>query len=286
MPRLPLESFDVQANLYGGQAFLWRPAPDGWHYGVLQNQPARLRWREPHLEYEGASESALRCHLRLDDDLESISRQLSRDPVLAEAIRSTRGLRLLRLEPWEGLVSFVCGSFSSIPRITRKVQNLSARFGEPLPPFHGVQLHSLPDPAKLARASLAQLRACNLGYRDKYAKGVARAVASGRLVPEELARLPYEEARARLLELPGVGEKVADCVCLFGLGKTESFPIDVWIERALRTFYGRQLRARFPREPLTYARLSLFARERWGPLAGYAQNHLFTHARRTLARGS
>lgn len=286
MPSIALEHFDVPANLYGGQSFLWRPGTDYWNYGVLEDTPTRLRYQSGQLEFQGVDSTAIQRHLRLSDNLNRINAQLAHDPIIAQAIASAPGLRLLRLEPWEGLMSFVCGSFSSIPRITKKVQNLCSRFGEPLAPFHGTNLHALPEPRRLARASLSQLRACNLGYRDKYLKGVAQAVERGDVDPSQLESRSYRDAREQLLELPGVGDKVADCICLFGLGKTEAFPIDVWIERALRAFYGKELKQHYGTAALTYARLSQFARDRFGPLAGYAQNYLFTHARRTLPRGS
>lgn len=183
-------------------------------------------------------------------------------------------------------MSFVCGSFSSIKRITRSVQSLCENFGEPLAGFHGVTLYALPEPESIAEASLGQLRACNLGYRDGYLKSVANAVVYNGVDPDGLARMPYAQARETLMELSGIGPKVADCICLLGLGHTDAFPIDVWIERGLRMLYGPELRACFGDSPMNYARLSQFARGKFGALGGYAQNYLFSYARRTLPKGA
>jgi N-glycosylase/DNA lyase len=119
---------------------------------------------------------------------------------------------------------------------------------------------------------MAELRRCLLGYRAPYVKAVARQIAGGEFDLDGLNRLPYEVARRQLLALPGVGEKVADCVLLFAYGKGEAFPVDVWVKRAVERWYlgGRRRTERQIRE---------FARSRFGALAGHAQQHLFYYAR-------
>jgi len=141
--------------------------------------------------------------------------------------------------------------------------------------FPGFDLHTYPDPERLAEASEVELRECKLGFRAKNLLGTARTIAEGKVDLEAIRAMDDADALAELCKLPGVGEKVANCVLLFAYGRLRAFPIDVWIERVLREIYFKGKRK------VTAERLKRFSMEYFGPYGGYAQQYLFHHARKT-----
>jgi N-glycosylase/DNA lyase len=183
-------------------------------------------------------------------------------------LRRTSGLALLHQDPWECLISFIVSAFNNIPKVELSLDRLAQQFGEQI----GERTWTFPTAEPLAEAGLRDLRRCALGYRAPYVRDVARLVAAGDLDLPALGRVEYLSARRMLLALPGVGEKVADCVLLFAYGKGEAFPVDVWVKRAVERWYfsGRRKTEREIRE---------FAHQRFGSLAGYAQQHLFHYMR-------
>ncbi len=243
-----------------------------------------MRWHGP-----AGSPAHLALHLGAREPLAEIESALARDPVLRQMLPHTSGIAIMRQDPWECLVSYVISAFNNIPKIRLSVEHLARRFGESIPNTsdagsgdatregidggHNPVGWTFPSPEQLAAASPAALRACALGYRARYVRDMARLVADGRLDLARIAGLPFDEARAALIELPGVGEKVADCVLLFAFGRGEAFPVDVWVQRAVERWY-------FSGRPTTPRAIRGWAKDRFGPLAGYAQQHLFVGARR------
>lgn len=195
------------------------------------------------------------------------------DPALARVLPHTSGIALLVQDPWEILISFIVSQNNNIPKITRSIEGLARALGEPL----GEGVFAFPSPERLAGARMRTLTACSLGYRAPYVRAAARLVAEGRLDLTALSAMDQDSAREALLQLSGVGEKVADCVLLFGLGHRTAFPVDVWVRRAVEQLYFRGRRRRL-------RDIQAFAREQFGPLAGYAQQHLFAYARTRLGR--
>src|SRR5262249_2008564 len=137
---------------------------------------------------------------------------------------------------------------------------------------------SFPSSGRLAQVSEKELRDCKMGFRAPYLRETAMAVAGRELELEHLGRLPVEEARSKLLELPGVGRKIADCVLLFACGFDEAFPVDVWVSKGLRELY-------FPKRRVTAKRLVKFSQSHFGRYSGYAQQYLF-HYMRTRSRST
>jgi N-glycosylase/DNA lyase len=281
---MPLQQpFDLANTLRSGQAFRWR-FKDGWHQGVVFNNVVRIRQDASGLEFtthpDDASylEPLLRDYLGLGVDLDAVYASLSPDRRLTQAIATYSGMRILRQDPWECLVSFICSSASNIPRITGNIESICASFGRPLG-TGGQAPYTFPTPRELADAGSERLRGLGLGYRAEYLADTARAIAEGRLDLMTLREAPYEEALTELTSLSGVGDKVANCVLLFSLDKPEAFPVDVWIQRALQEWYldGNA-------QKLSKLKMRLWARDRFGPHAGYANQYLF-HARRLQGRG-
>lgn len=252
-----------------GQCFAWRYDVDSGRYGaVVSGCPVWLRSEGARLTVEGeADEAALRRYLALDEDYGSLLRE---DETLAAAMELLPGLRLLRQEPWDVLVMFLLSQNNNLRRIKRLCDGVSERYGRFFDTPFG-PLYAFPAPEALASMEPRALRELGAGYRAEYLVGTARCVCEG-FPLERLRSLPYAEAHALLLRLPGVGDKVADCVQLFGCGCDEAFPVDVWVERLLRGWYGMEAASR--------SELAEKARMRFGSGAGIAQQFLF-HAART-----
>lgn len=282
MPSFALEStefavehYDLAATLGSGQSFRWRQNGGAWE-GVIDSRWVRLRQNGNCIQAEAASPGDwqwLRHYLQLDVQLPEILATFPEDEPMRAAIAFCRGLRLLRQDPWECLASFICSSTKQIVQIQQIVALLSHRFGEPLPAPEGVgPAYSFPSIARVAGACEAELRECKLGFRAPYLAATSRALAAGKLDLSRLGGLPLDEAREALLNLPGVGAKIADCVLLFAYGFPRAFPVDVWIERALRQLY-------FPKRRPKPPRLRRFSETYFGPHSGYAQQYLFHYMR-------
>jgi len=232
----------------GIQAEIAAPAPD-WHW--------------------------LGQYLQVQVDLSRVLDTLPAHPRLASAFIQHRGLRLLRQDPWECLASFILSSTKQIRQIKQIVERLCRQHGDPvLTPPAEAEAWSFPNAVRVAGLRESELRAMRMGFRAPYLLQAAQAVACGQLDLEKLKQVSLPEARAALINLPGVGRKIADCVLLFSLGFDEAFPVDVWVMRALQSAW-------FPKRPMTLKELVLFSESHFGPYGGYAQQYLFHQARST-----
>ena len=253
----------------------------------------------------------LRDYLQTEVDLDAVLKTFPDDAPMRDAVAACRGLRVLRQDPWECLASFILSSTKQIVQIRQIVALLCERFGEPIArpavtpsinfvaadvsPLHLIQSnvradsrrllriggsslnknhlsHSFPTAERLAAVTEPELRACKMGFRAPHLLAAARQIAGGQFDLERLRNLPQTEAREELMKLRGVGHKIADCVLLFAYGFDGAFPVDVWVERALRELYFRRRR-------VSAKRLQHFAATHFGPHAGYAQQYLFHYTR-------
>lgn len=308
---LSVRDYDLAATLTSGQVFRWTQRDGGWE-GVVQGRWVRLTQTGEGIRAETAvlvkDWGWLEEFLQTRVDLGAVLAAFPDDEPMRAAVAACRGLRLLRQEPWECLASFICSSTKQIAQIRQIVRLLCERFGEPVPAMprrqrkeedplkirdpksetrHGFPpphvggcgdeetsalAFAFPAPERLAAAGESELRACKAGFRAPYLLAAARAVAEGRLPLQSLANRSCDEARQALMQLDGVGRKIADCVLLFACGFQKAFPVDVWVERALRRLY-------FPRRRVTPRRLREFSETHFGPFSGFAQQYLFHHAR-------
>ena len=267
------EPLDLNLTLMeSAQCFHWI-LKDGWYGGVLNGRPVWLRATEAGIEARGEiGTQALRHYLDLDRDYGQIAREYAGLPAASRAMALFPGLRVLNQSPWETLVAFILSANNNVARIRGLTQALCARFGE-MWNFEGITLYGFPSPERLANAGEGELRALKVGYRAPFLIGAAQRVLEG-FPLESLRDMPYEAAHAALTVLPGVGDKVADCVLLFGCGHTSAFPVDVWVERLLRSWFDVRARGR--------AAMLREARALLGEHAGLLQQFLF-HAARTGA---
>ncbi len=268
--------YDLGATLACGQAFRWQQQGRSWA-GVVGAHWVRLHSTPSSITAETAEPVSdwhwLTHYLQLDLDLSGVLRSFPDDEPMCAAVAACRGLRLLRQDPWECLASFILSSTKQIVQIRQIITLLCERYGEPLPAAPGwLPAFRFPPPARLVRATEAELRACKMGFRATYLLATARLITAGQFDLARLQAWPAQVARAELMELPGVGRKIADCVLLFAYGFQSAFPVDVWVMRALSQLY-------FPRRRVSLPRLHRFAATHFGPCAGYAQQYLFHYIR-------
>jgi N-glycosylase/DNA lyase len=206
----------------------------------------------------------------LNEDITRVYKSINTDPFMDNAITELNGLRVTRNDPWETTLCFVISQFNNIKRIRGIVGNLKQAFGEEAE-FGSNTEKLFPTPEALASASLSSIRKCGTGFRDKYIQRVARE-CSTKVNLEELYDLDYGEAKAKLLQLDGIGDKVADCILLFGYGKLDAFPIDTWVKRVIETAYFRGKRK-------SIKEIHEFADKKWPGLQGYSNQYIFWHGR-------
>jgi N-glycosylase/DNA lyase len=283
--KLDAAPFNLNVTLCCGQVFRWDRKGDWW-YGVVGDKAFKVRQTGAELEFAGVNETVIVQYFGLDDDLQKISASIGKDAHIRKALSAFWGLRLIRQEPWECLISYICATYKNIPAIRHMLLQLSRKFGEKKV-FDGCAFFTFPTPEKLACASEKSLATCGLGYRAKYVQATSKRIFEKDFELESLRQLSYEQAKNQLCSLAGVGPKVADCVLLFSLGKTEAFPVDRWVERVILNHYARQLQPELAqrlsrREGLTnsdYALLNAFGRRYFGEYAGYAQEYLYHYER-------
>ncbi|MFO1488132.1 MAG: DNA glycosylase [Verrucomicrobiota bacterium] len=284
--RFAVRDYDLAATLDSGQAFRWQRGGETWE-GIVAGRWVSLRQDADGILAQTAIAVEdwrwLANYLQSDLDLESVLQTFPDDEPMRTAMAGCRGLRLLRQEPWECLASFILSSTKQIVQIRQIVTHLCERFGEPVP--HGreeaLPVFSFPSATRLASLSERDLRDCKMGFRAPYLLGSAQKIVAGEINLKALRELPVETARAELMNLPGVGRKIADCVLLFAYGFPGAFPVDVWVMKALQQLY-------FPKRRASLKRLHRFAATHFGPHSGYAQQYLFHYMRtkRNLPRGT
>jgi N-glycosylase/DNA lyase len=276
--------FNLGATLCCGQVFRWN-RKDDWWYGVAKNKTIKIRQVNSGIE-SSIDDDFITKYFGLDDDLQKISAEISKDTHIKKALRHFWGLRIIRQDPWECLISYICATYKNIPAINRMLLELSRKFGEKTK-LDGMEFFTFPTPRNLAEASCKDLFECGLGYRAKYVQETSKRIFENNFELEQIKRLPYDQAKKALCKFAGVGPKVADCVLLFSMGKLEAFPVDRWIERVILNHYAKQLPDDFAqklaaREGLSnseYAKLNAFGREYFGEYAGYAQEYLYHYER-------
>ena len=275
IPPSTLYPFDLAKVLNGSQDFRWQKLEQGWYSGVLDGNIVHVRQDHGDLEYRAHTnlDSLLVSYFCLREDIDGIYATLSSlDPDMAALARAYSYLRVLRQpDPWECTVAYICSANNNVRRISRIVEDIAEEIGKPVQLGQDIR-YTFPSPEQVLEAGPTPLRTMRLGLeRHSHILDAAGRVYSGEL---DLNRLslpgtPYPEARQRLMQLRGVGPKIADCIALFSLNKPEAFPIDTHIRKAFMPRYS-PTGAR-----LSDKRLGEFARARFGQHAGWAGQLLF-----------
>jgi len=260
--RLRIPYFSLKHTLECGQFFRFTRVLDT--YIVQSSDRIFSLWqRGSSLFYEGVEEPFLVQFFRLDDDLDAIMKKIDQDPVIHQAIKKYRGLRLIRQDPWECLLSFLCSSAKAIPHIRSMIEILCKSSGKKVF-WKNYMGYGFPEPHGIKTPY--QLEPVRAGFRTDYLFKVSCGMDRSQLL--SLKGLSYREARGQLMGLSGVGEKVADCTLLYSLDFLEAFPMDTWIKKGLQKIY-------FKGEKVGEKVMGEFVYNHFGPYAGYAQLYLY-----------
>ena len=257
-----------------GQCFRFNRVSECSYIGVAMGRAIEIEQRDGQIMLYTSKEDfdeIWRHFLDLDRDYGAIKSALGEgDEIMRGAISCGEGIRILNQDLWETIVSFIISASNNIPRIKGIIERLCEAFGSRIE-YRGRIYYSFPDAETINSLSLRDLAVIRAGFRDKYIKAAAEAVVSGALSLDALRSMPTPEAKKALMSVKGIGNKVSDCILLFGLGRADSFPVDVWIKRIMEFFYfdGEQ--------PIKT--ISEFADKKFGTLGGYAQQYLFFYAR-------
>ena len=269
---LDIEPFDLEQTLDGGQAFGWYATQDGKSYrGVLGNDVVALSCDgirvSLRVETGGSIEavqSQLEDYIGASNDIDRLRAALSAEPSFGELLCKDPLIRVLRQEPWECLAAFICSQNSNIPRIKQMVASV-ARLGNRIGSDDWA--FAFPDPRSVASAGESGLRSIGLGYRAKHLAPTAAMLTNSQDI-KDLRNSTYQDAKHALMQLPGVGPKVADCVLAYSLDKGEAFPVDVHIRRAAIRLYGLD-------DNIKNEAVGEWARDRFGEYAAWAQLYMF-----------
>lgn len=272
-----IEDFDLEQTIECGQCFHYACFNKN-HYGIsamgrfieVSQEGGNITFHNIGLdEYDGVWKK----YFDIERDYGKIkSLLLEKDTKLKEAIDSMWGIRILNQDFFETLISFIISQNNHIPRIKGLVSVISEKYGHYLCERNGVHFYSFPTQNELRKADEQTLRDLKTGFRAAYIVDACKAMEDGRLDEKELVGMDYETAKKTLMSVKGIGEKVADCVLLFGLGVRSAFPVDVWIKRIMEELY---FEGDTPK-PVINQR----AEELFGEYGGYAQQYLFYYGKK------
>jgi N-glycosylase/DNA lyase len=267
-------SINVENSINSGQVFLWKKNKDYW-YGVNGTNILKI---DKKAEIESFQNSKV-DFFRETDDMTKIIKSISKDKIVKDAVKKFQGMRILRQDPFQCLISFIVSSNSNIPKIKFCLENITKKFGKKVL-WEGLEFYLFPKPQKLAKASLVDIKSCGVGYRDSFIIQAAKMIASKEIDFQNLKKMSYYTAKEEICKIPGVGNKVADCVMLFSLDKLESVPLDRWIIRILSKYYNDKFEIKTKTiTPKQYDTLHQKIIEYFGPYAGYSQQFLFKSER-------
>jgi N-glycosylase/DNA lyase len=264
-------NINIHETINSGQIFLWENYGNEWF--VIDGDDIIMGKQTP-FEVLTFSKMAKKF-FREDDNYEKILKNITKDKIVKNATERYPGLRVTRQDPFQCCISFIISSNSNIPNIRMRLQKLCRKFGTKVR-FEEREFFLFPRPKMLAKATLQDLQECKLGYRSKYVLDASHAVASGEIDFDELKKADYRECKELLLKLPGIGDKVADCVMLFSLEKLEAFPLDTWIVKILQKYYSDN----FCMDKKTiskkrYENIHQDVLDHFGKYAGYSQQFLY-----------
>lgn len=275
-----VNDFTLSQILECGQCFHFDKLDEEVYEVVAFGRAVKMEQTDKVLRIYGSSmedyEGIWKLYLDMDNDYGLIKQSVIKaDGALKTAVDEKSGIHILNQDFFETLISFIVSQNKSIPQIKQCVKNISHRFGDEVIGYNGEAFYVFPDVQRLHDATEEELRECKVGFRAPYIKNATEAVYSGAVTKEKLDELDIAQARELLMTIKGVGEKVANCVLLFGLGRREAFPVDVWMKRIMEQMY-------FDGKDTKKQDIEAFAVNKFGNLGGYAQQYLFDYARTTL----
>jgi len=269
-----VKNFELSHIFDCGQCFRWNRRPNGKYIGVAFGKVIEVEKKEDDVIIYNISGEEFKntwCeYFDLNRDYGEIKEELSKDPLLKKSDDFGYGIRLLKQEKLEMLISFIISSNNRIPMIKKAIENISKKWGEKLT-YKDEVFYSFPTIEKLSTASEEDFEQCSTGFRAKYLKDTIGRVYSGEFDLNYIASLSDDECHKELQKLMGIGPKVADCIMLFSMEKYSAFPVDVWVKKAMMKFYVAP--------DVSLKKIRDFGRDKFGNLSGFAQQYLFYYAR-------
>jgi N-glycosylase/DNA lyase len=263
-------AINVENSINSGQVFLWEKNGKYW-YGINGQDILRINNSGIIKSYQNIKTD----FFRKKDNIKEIIKSISKDMTTRKAVKQFLGLRLLEQDPFQCLISFIVSSNSNIQKIKSSLENITKKFGRRVE-FDNQEFFLFPKPEMLANAPTNEILKCGVGYRSKYIKEAAKMIVSNEIDFEELKKHNYFEAKKEICIIPGVGNKVADCIMLFSLNKLEAFPLDRWMIRILEKYYFNEFQ--IETKTITEKQYDILHKKivnHFGPFAGYAQQFLF-----------
>ena len=263
-------SIDVDNSINSGQVFLWEKQGSDW-YGIDGQDVLKIN-------KNGVIKSIRNLKtdfFRKNDNMQEIIKSISKDKTVKKAVKEYKGLRLFRQDPFQCLISFIISSNSNIQKIKNSLEKITKKFGKKVK-IQKKEFFLFPEPEKIANATIDEIKSCGVGYRAPFIKEAAKMVILKKIDFEYLKKCNYHEAKKNICLVPGIGNKVADCIMLFSLNKLESFPLDTWMIKILEKYYSKEFK--IETKTITQKQYELLHEKivnYFGPYCGYAQQYLF-----------
>ena len=263
-------TIDVDNSINSGQVFLWQKSEENW-YGIDGQNILKINQRG-----KIKSISNIKTNFfRKNDDIENIIKSISKDETIKKAVKEYKGLRIFNQDPFQCMISFIISSNSNIQKIKNSLEKISKKFGIKVI-IQNKEFFLFPKPEKIAQASINEIKTCGVGYRAPFIKEAAKMVTFKKINFEYLKNSDYNETKRNLRLIPGVGNKVADCIMLFSLNKLDAFPLDTWMIKILEKYYSNEFQ--IETKTITEKQYEILHKkivDYFGPYCGYAQQFLF-----------
>ena len=285
-----VENFEPKHIFECGQCFRWNEEDDGSYTGVVGNNVLNVKREQDNIIIKGKIQGNIKdvCikYFDLETDYDKIKATLSKiDDNMKISIQYGRGIRILKQNPWEALISFIISANNNIPRIKGIIERMSKKYGKEIE-WNNKKYYTFPTPEELSKATVRDLRLLGLGFRDSRVYETTQIINDKEIDLEKLEKIEdINLLREELLKFPGVGPKVADCIMLFSMKKYEVFPIDVWVKRVMTELYYNELIENNKKEisienkqelpEIKNKKILELAESKFGKLAGLAQQYLF-----------
>lgn len=271
-----VKDFELPHIFECGQCFRWNKQEDDSYTGVANGKVINLKKEgcDVYIDNTGRDEieNIWYSYFDLNRDYGSIKSQLAElDETMQTSVKFGHGIRILKQDEWETLVSFIISANNRIPMIKRAIEALSENHGEYIGEYKGKKYYSFPRPEDLCNLDITDIQYSGIGFRGKYILNAAKIVADKEVDIYNLRNMSTNDAREQLMIFPGIGPKVSDCIMFFSMDKDDVFPIDIWVKRVMEYFYVP--------EGTSLKKIQIFAQDKFGDIAGFAQQYLFYYAR-------
>jgi len=261
---------DIDNSINSGQVFLWQKSKNYW-YGIDGQNILKINQKGKIKSMQNMKTS----FLRENDDIEKIIKSVSKDKTIKKAVKKYEGLRIFNQDPFQCMISFIISSNSNIQKIKSSLEKISRKFGKKMA-IEDQEFFLFPKPEKIAKASISEIKTCGVGYRAPFIKEAAKMVTEKKINFEYLKNSDYDETKRNLRLIPGIGNKVADCIMLFSLNKLDAFPLDTWMIKILEKYYSKEFQ--IGTKTITEKQYEILHEkivDYFGPYCGFAQQFLF-----------